>query len=70
MPLECHLEQIENKVLSHFDKISVSTGIPPEPRWSHPVSKLKRKLVICLKIFPNFLLILFFKFITCSERHL
>ncbi|XP_015767644.1 PREDICTED: presequence protease, mitochondrial-like [Acropora digitifera] len=36
LPLECHLEQIENKVLRHFDKISVSTGIPPEPRWSQP----------------------------------
>lgn len=54
LPLECHLEQIENKVLRHFDKIPVSTGIPPEPRWPQPVSKLKRKLVICLKCFANF----------------
>ena len=68
LPLECHLEQIENKVLRHFDKIPVSTGIPPEPRWSQPVSKLKRKFVICLKCFANVLLTLFLKFITCSER--
>lgn len=68
LPLECHLEQIENKALRHFDKISVSTGIPPEPRWSQPVSKLKRKLVICFKFFTNFLLVNIVFKIYCLQR--
>ena len=38
LPLEGHLEHIENKVLHHFDKISVATDIPPEHRWTEPVS--------------------------------
>ena len=38
LPLESHLEYIENKVLRHFDKISVTTDIPHEPRWTEPVS--------------------------------
>lgn len=38
LPLESHLEYIENKVLCHFNKISVTTDIPCEPRWTEPVS--------------------------------
>ena len=38
LPLEKNLENIENKVLRHFDKISVTTDIPHEPRWLKPVS--------------------------------
>lgn len=38
LPLESHLEYIENKVLCHFNKISVTTDIPREPRWTEPVS--------------------------------
>lgn len=39
LPLESHLEQIESKVLRHFDKICVATDIPPEPRWTQPQEK-------------------------------
>ena len=39
LPLESHLENIENKVLHHFNKISVATDIPHEPRWLEPVSR-------------------------------
>lgn len=39
LPLESHLKHIENKVLRHFDKISVTTDIPPEPRWTEPREK-------------------------------
>lgn len=38
LPLESHLEHIENKVLHHFNKISVATDIPQEARWLEPVS--------------------------------
>ena len=38
LPLESHLESIENKVLRHFDKISITTDIPHEPRWTESVS--------------------------------
>ncbi|KAL9969305.1 hypothetical protein ACROYT_G021504 [Oculina patagonica] len=39
LPLESHLEHIENKVLHHFDKIPITTDIPREPRWSEPQEK-------------------------------
>lgn len=39
LPLEKNLENIENKVLRHFDKISVTTDIPHEPRWLKPREK-------------------------------
>lgn len=39
LPLEKNLENIENKVLRHFDKISVTTDIPHEPRWLKPQEK-------------------------------
>jgi len=40
LPLENHLEHIETKVLHHFNKISVATDIPPELRWTEPVSNI------------------------------
>ena len=42
LPLESHLESIESKVLRHFHKISVTTDIPHEPRWTEPVSYISR----------------------------
>lgn len=39
LPLEKNLENIETKVLRHFDKISVTTDIPHEPRWLKPREK-------------------------------
>ena len=36
-PLERHLELINEKVLSEFQKTSVDTAVPAEPRWSSPV---------------------------------
>ncbi|XP_074650710.1 presequence protease, mitochondrial-like isoform X2 [Tubulanus polymorphus] len=37
--LEEHLEQINEQVLRHFEKIDVDTKVPSEPRWSQPVQK-------------------------------
>ncbi|XP_073256731.1 presequence protease, mitochondrial-like [Porites lutea] len=39
LPLESHLKSIENKVLRHFDKISITTDIPHEPRWTESREK-------------------------------
>ncbi|XP_068196334.1 presequence protease, mitochondrial [Antennarius striatus] len=36
LPLEQHLQQIEEEALSKFGNISPNTEIPPQPRWSSP----------------------------------
>ena len=38
MPLEQHLEAIEQQVLSHHHTQTVNTAVPLEPRWNKPVS--------------------------------
>lgn len=37
LPLERHLEQIEEEALSKFDCIDPKTEVPAQPRWSRPV---------------------------------
>lgn len=37
IPLENHLETIEELGLSRFDKLQVDTNIPQEPRWKDQV---------------------------------
>ncbi|XP_068604757.1 presequence protease, mitochondrial [Brachionichthys hirsutus] len=36
LPLEQHLEQIEQEALSKFGTIDPNTEVPPQPRWSSP----------------------------------
>ena len=38
LPLESHLEAINNQALKHFEKIDAKTDIPSEPRWTSSVS--------------------------------
>lgn len=38
LPLERHLEQIEEEALSKFERIRPNTAVPAQPRWSRPVS--------------------------------
>ncbi|KAM6920229.1 presequence protease, mitochondrial [Lycodopsis pacificus] len=36
LPLEQHLEQIEEEALSKFERINPNTEVPSQPRWSSP----------------------------------
>jgi len=38
LPLAGHLEAIEAKILSHFDRIDPGTEVHPQPRWADPRS--------------------------------
>lgn len=38
LPLECHLEFIEDHALKYFKKISIDNEVPEEKRWDKPVS--------------------------------
>lgn len=38
LPLEQHLQQIEEEALSKFDRINPNTEVPSQPHWSSPVS--------------------------------
>lgn len=39
LPLEQHLEQIEDEALSKFERIDPNTAVPCQPLWSSPVSR-------------------------------
>ena len=53
IPLETHLESIEELAFSKFDKLQVNTEIPTEPRWS---SSVGATLHICCPILFFYLL--------------
>ncbi|XP_060940067.1 presequence protease, mitochondrial [Limanda limanda] len=36
LPLEQHLQQIEEEALSRFQRIEPNTDVPPQPHWSSP----------------------------------
>ncbi|CAB1423053.1 unnamed protein product [Pleuronectes platessa] len=38
LPLEQHLQQIEEEALSRFQRIEPNTDVPPQPHWSSPNS--------------------------------
>jgi len=38
LPLSVHLETIEKKILSHFDRIDPETDVASQPRWDSPKS--------------------------------
>lgn len=38
LPLEQHLQQIEEEALSKFERINPNTEVPSQPHWSRPVS--------------------------------
>ena len=42
LPLESHLEQINEQVMTQFDPIDPNTDVPPQKKWESPVGGMGR----------------------------